>query len=436
MLSLAAKRILGLAAIAAGIAVIVLGVSQPNPFRATTTYWAEFNSVQGLGAIGRDIRMAGVNVGSIGSVERDGDDAVVELILSEDVPIHSDARADMRPHTLFEGSSFIDLSPGSPSAPRLQSGATIPIEQTSNYVTLDEALRVLRPEIRESLGDLAATGSKTLRGAAIGGIQRTLRNAPELSRRLKGPARTLQGSSRRELSGAIDGISRTVDALASREEQLLPIAQRLNRTTAALTVDGAAPLDATVAALPGALGELEAGAPELTSLVDRLDRLAAAVNPALPGLTEAVGEATPLLRRSIPVLRKVAPVIADLRLIAERLADAAPTLARLIRAVDPVSKVFGESVLPALVAPSRRGPPTYEQLLATFSAANAVFRPYQTPSQNPQGAGHLWNIATYYDSAGPFAGFPGAPTTTASCAEVRRLNPAAAQAMAARGECR
>lgn len=437
MLSKASKRVIGVAAIVGGVLVIALGISQPNPFRATTSYWAEFTSVQGLGAIGRDIRVAGVNVGEIGAVERDGDNAVVELIMDEPIPLHVDARADMRPHTLFEGSSFIELSPGSPSAPPLEPEETISIERTSNYVTLDEALRVLRPEIRESLGDLAETGSKTLRGQAIEGIQATLRNSPELSARIKGPARALQGSSGRELNGAISGMAKTVTAVASQEEQLIPLAQRLNRTAAALTIDGGQPLDATLATLPGALRELNDGAPELTALIDRIDRLAAEANPALPDLTEAVAETTPLLRRSIPVLGKVTPVIGDLRKISGRLAEASPTLAKLVRTLDPVTKVFGESVLPVLTQPSRRGPPTYEQLLATFTDADAVFRQYQTESQNPLGGGHLWNIGTYIEPSSPLApleeGLGGGSAT--SCADVRQVNVAAARDMEAAGLC-
>ena len=74
--------------------------------------------------------------------------------------LHRDATAAMRPHTLFEGSNFVDLSPGSPSAPLIEEGATIPRAQTRNYVTLDKALRVLRPDIRENLRTLAEVGSR------------------------------------------------------------------------------------------------------------------------------------------------------------------------------------------------------------------------------------------------------------------------------------
>ncbi len=434
MLSLGAKRLIGLGAIIAGILIVVLGVTKPNPAASTHVYWAEFDSAQGLGAIGRDIRVGGVNVGSIGAVERVGDDARIELILNEDIPVKTDARADMRPHTLFEGSSFIDLAPGSPSAELLEEEGTIAIERTSNYITLDEALRILRPEVRESLGDLAETGSETLQGEAIDGIQETLKNSPELTRALKGPARSLQGPGGDELGGAISGMSQTVDAVADRERDLIPLAQRLNRTTAALTVDSSVPLDATLAALPGALQELNDGAPELTGLVDRLDTFAGQVNPALPDFTEAVRQGTPLFARTIPVLRRATPLISDLRKVSGRLADASPTLTKLVRKLDPVTRDFGESVLPVLLQDSRNGPPTFEQLLTTFTAADGVFRPYQTPSQNPNGSGHLWNIGTYADPSGPFAGGFPAPSPLA-CARVSAVSSDAADAIRASGGC-
>ena len=71
MLSLAAKRMIGFGAIVAGVLIVILGVTQPNPFKDETTYKVEFTSAQGLGAIGRDVRVAGVNVGDIGEVKRD-----------------------------------------------------------------------------------------------------------------------------------------------------------------------------------------------------------------------------------------------------------------------------------------------------------------------------------------------------------------------------
>lgn len=441
MLSQGRKRIFGIAAIVAGIVIVALGVLRPNPLEEKHSYYAEFESAQGLGAIGRDVRLAGVNVGRIGSVEREGDNAVVELILTEDVPVHADARAEMRPHTLFEGSSFVELRPGTPGAPPLDEGGLIPREQTSNYVTLDEALRVLRPEIRQGLKVLARVGSRTLKGKAIEGIQRILKAGPELSRRTTGPVRALQGRGRRELAGTIAGFADTVDAIAGREEELVPMLNRLSRTTAALAVDEAQPFDAALANLPGVLAELRAGAPLLTDMVDRLDRLGVALTPALPGLTDAIDQATPLLDRSIPVLRGATPLIADLRLISRRIANASPDLKSLLRTLGPVVDDFGGSVLPALLEPSRQGAPAYQQLLATFTAATGVFRPYQTLEQNPLGSGHTWSIASYADSTGPLAAPPGAPgapeaaSKRAACADVEAISPKASRQLAVMGVC-
>src|SRR5699024_4666234 len=117
------------AVVAIGLAAIVLVALRPNPFRHTQDVWVRFDSVQGLGSIDRNVRVAGVNVGSIGTVERIGDDALVKLEIDPDIVVHSDAIAALRPHTLFEGSDFVDLQPGSPSAPPL-AGSTLPRSQT------------------------------------------------------------------------------------------------------------------------------------------------------------------------------------------------------------------------------------------------------------------------------------------------------------------
>ena len=238
MLSKAQKRLYGAGMIIVFVLIVVIGVSKPNPLKDSYSYLAVFDTVQGLGAIDRDVRVAGVKVGTVGEVERVGDDARAELILDEDFVIHEDARASMRPHTLFEGSNFVDLFPGSPSAPVLEQGGEIPVEQTEAYTTLDEALRVLKPEIRLNLRQLAEVGGETLQGPAIDGVQETLKNLPGLSRNLAPATRALGGANRRELASAISGISETVDAVAEKEAELIPFVQRYNRTVAALTVDG------------------------------------------------------------------------------------------------------------------------------------------------------------------------------------------------------
>lgn len=440
--SLAAKRVAGIATLVLGVLVIVLGVTKPKPFADEFVYWAEFDSAQGLGQIDRDVRIAGVKVGTIGEVEREGDDIRAELILSEDHVLHEDARVDMRPHTLFEGSNFVDVSPGSPSAPVLEPGATIPIEQTTNYVTLDEALRVLRPEIRTSLRDLAEVGSKTLRGEAIEGVQQTLRGGPDLTRALAPAMRAAQGSTRTELSGSIQGLSRTVDAVAEREEDLIPLARRARATTAALATDGAEPLDHALVALPVALSELEATAPVAADLVDRLDRLAVAVTPALPDLALASRDAVPVLERAIPVLFRATPVIRDARQLATRLGKAKGGLIEMFNLLPPSLKQFIRA-LEVINQTTVHGAPAYRQLVAAFVGFDGIFSGYQTEAQNPGAPGHALRIGTLVgDDAfdGVFDPFPrgtsGEPAEkVVSCADVRKVSARAARELEANGAC-
>jgi phospholipid/cholesterol/gamma-HCH transport system substrate-binding protein len=440
--SLAAKRIAGVLTIAALGLAIVIGVTKPNPFAESHTYWAVFDTAQGLGKIDRDVRVAGIKVGTMKEVERVGDDVRVELVLSEDFTIHSDARVDMRPHTLFEGSNFVDLRPGSPSAPVLEPGGEIPIEQTSNYTTLDEALRVLRPSIRTRLRDLAEVGSNTLRGQAIEGTQATLKAAPDLTKSLAPAARAAQGSNRVELTGAIQGVAETVDDVAQRENDLVPLLQGLSGTAAGLGTDSGAPLDAALVALPGALRELEATAPQLTRTVDALDRLAVEILPALPDLELAARELTPVLEKSIPVLERATPLVEDARLIASRLGKAREGLVQMFDLLPRTLGLFDEA-LEVITDISPLGASNATQLVAGgFTSLDASFRAYQTQTQNPIAPGHQLRIGTEFDFESIIEDLQNLPFRRSasgggppSCEAVGDVSKEAAQSMEYAGMC-
>ena len=78
------------------------------------------------------VRIAGVNVGKVQSVRSVGDAAEVTFTVDEEgQPIREDAQVEIRPRIFLEGNFFLDLKPGSPSAPELPDGGVIPITQTS-----------------------------------------------------------------------------------------------------------------------------------------------------------------------------------------------------------------------------------------------------------------------------------------------------------------
>ncbi len=424
------RRFLGIGMIAVVAIGIVLAATKPNPFVDRTTIWAEFESVHGLGSIDRDIRVAGVNEGEIGEVVRLGDDALVELQVSDEIVVHSDAQVELRPHTLFEGSAFVDLHPGSPSAPVIGEGDTIDRANTRVYVSFDEALRVLREPVRERLRELVEVGAEALGDEAPESLQRTLRGAPELTRELGPTARALQGPGGVELSRAIAGAAETVDALARRESSLAPLAERANRTLAALEIDGAEPLDRALAALPGSLETLRDRGDLLTALIDRTGDLAVELRPALAELAPALDGFQPILREATPALRRAVPLVRGIATVLRRATSAAPSFTRLLDTLAPGTDLLAARVLPALQRDTKLGMPQYMQLISGFAAGNAALRPYQTEAQGLLGAGHMIRLGAYFDPAGSTMLGDVVP-----CDAIAELDPAVAAALKSVGFC-
>src|SRR5918995_2756963 len=130
------------------IAIIFILVFTIGPYLAFTKhvpftgYGYEVNATFSNSAnisVNSPIRIAGVDVGKVIGTERDGDNTKVTFTVdSSGRPIHDDAFAAIRPRIFLEGNFFIELDPGSPSAPELDSGGTIPVSRTPTAVQLAE----------------------------------------------------------------------------------------------------------------------------------------------------------------------------------------------------------------------------------------------------------------------------------------------------------
>src|SRR5262249_19569500 len=99
------------------------------------------------------VRVAGVNVGSVTGVRTaPGGNAVITMSLDDSaLPIHRDATLKIRPRIFLEGNFFVDLKPGSPSAPDMPSGGMVPLANTATPVQLDQILSTLDSPTRADL---------------------------------------------------------------------------------------------------------------------------------------------------------------------------------------------------------------------------------------------------------------------------------------------
>jgi len=113
----------GLIAVALIVAATVIGFTKNNPFYAPYKMTAVFQTANNLKP-NSPVRIAGVEVGKVKKVEAiaGGTGAArVEIeILDKGLPIHTDATLKIRPRVFLEGNFFVDISPGSPSAPILE----------------------------------------------------------------------------------------------------------------------------------------------------------------------------------------------------------------------------------------------------------------------------------------------------------------------------
>ncbi|QEC50175.1 MCE family protein [Baekduia soli] len=202
------------------------------------------------------VRIAGVNIGKVSKVEAyKGGDGTASLVTMEidkaGLPIHKDATAKVRSRIFLEGNEFVDLSPGTPAAPTISDGDTLPITQTSAPVQLDQVLSALQSNTREDLKRLLegygtaltykptaaddVTQDPEVKGkTAAEALNASIDHAPGALRGAAIVNDAFLGLQRHDLSGVVTNTAKVTKALARDEDSLKGLVTNLNTTMAAL----------------------------------------------------------------------------------------------------------------------------------------------------------------------------------------------------------
>ncbi len=287
------------------------------------------------------VRIAGVGVGKVSSIERNGKAGLVTMeIESQGLPIHEDATLKIRPRIFLEGNWFIELQPGSPSAPTVPSGHTIPITQTADPVQIDQVLDALDTDTRANLQKFLINFGEALtrkpnaaedaeqdpevRGLdAAQALNKTYTRAPEA---LRGGAiinQALGGTSTHDLSELIASVGKVTTALNVHEQQLGELIENFNTFLGALAAQSVA-LTTVVGELPKTLHGIDRG---LASLDASFAPTRAFAHDILPGLRNTPATVTAVLPWIEQVQASLAP--SELGGVAKGLAAATPSLAKL-----------------------------------------------------------------------------------------------------------
>jgi phospholipid/cholesterol/gamma-HCH transport system substrate-binding protein len=267
-----------------------------------------------------DVRISGVKVGTVKTLERDGNTTRATLQIDPRfAPIHSDSASILRQKSLL-GETYVELTPGLKGSPTLKDGATLSPGHVAQTVQLDEIFRTFDPTTRAAFRTWMDQQGRAFQGRgadlndALGNLTPFVHDAGQVVAILN-----QQSSDTRRL---VRDTGVVFQALTERDGQLAQLITNSNRvfeTTAARNSE----LQQIFTIFPTFLNEARATTTRVTSF---------AVN------------ANPLITQLRPAARELSPTLIQLH-------GLAPDLKGLFRALGP------------LITASRRGLPALEGVL-------------------------------------------------------------------------
>lgn len=336
---------------------------KPKGYRVNVLFASEAAQL----STGADVRIAGVRVGDVKSIDRSirGTDAVIQLD-PEFAPLEADSRAIIRFKTLL-GESFVELTPGTREGPELPENGRLPTAQVQPVETVDEVLGAFdeptRRDFRVFLGDLS--GALDERGpdvnSAIGNAAPTVEELQALVELLDRQEPAVRGLVRdggialgsvarrgRDVRRLVVAGNRVLGTTAARNrgltatvDELPPLLREMRKALVEIdktSQDAAPTLRALRPVAPLVRPGLEATnqlAPELHGLFRELDPVLESAQDGLPAAQRVVESARPLMRILDPAVRELVPVV---QLIESYKLDLVTALAKVAAATEGTYK--------------------------------------------------------------------------------------------------
>ena len=368
----------GMTPLAAGVVGLVVllvliyfGFTKANPFHSATEVKAAFKTVNDLKE-GSQVRVAGVTVGKVKSIEsvtggKSGEGAIVTMeVEDKGLPLHEDMTMKVRPRIFLEGNWFVDVSPGSPSAPLYEEGDMVPVQQTAAPVQFGQVLTALQSDTREDLQIVldeygrALCGKdvkKECRSAGAAGYNRSIEYWEPAFKNSAIVNQAMLGEEEHDLSNYIKGADRFARGINRDPEALKSLITDLATTAQAFAADEQK-LSDTIEELP------------LTLIAGR--RALGELNEAFPPLRRLVADLRPTVRASGPALDAQYPLIQQLRKFVSE-----PELKGLVRDL--------RRTVPDLVELNEGGVGLQQELRLLSSCATNVIVPWRNDKiQDPQ----------------------------------------------------
>ncbi len=287
-----------------------------------------------------DVRISGVNVGKIKGINPEQDRVLVTVELEADyAPVPIDTRAILRTKTLLS-EGYIDLTPGSPDAPKIEENGVLPASNVADSGELDKLLSTFDPKTRKALRNWLDQNAVAVKGrgpdlnmafAYLAPLTDNLNRILEILNRddealklfVKNGAEVFAALSQSGRIGSLVENANTVLAVTATNSSQLAETVRLlpkflDEATATLVradrfADDTDPLVAKLMPVADSLRPVMADtkeiAPDLKRIMEQLGPLFDASRKGLPALDKTIDNSRPLLAQLYPFLLTFNPMV-------------------------------------------------------------------------------------------------------------------------------
>jgi virulence factor Mce-like protein len=344
----------------------------------------------GLLVPGADVRIAGVDVGKVSSVQARGVNSLVTMNLERQyAPRPRDTRAILRQKTLL-GEAYVELSAGNGAGPKLADGAMIPSSQVQATQQLDQVLGTFDRPTQQALQAFLSGSGVALagRGTEISNALGNFDPAVIELQALVGELNQQRGDLRRLISGSATVLG-TVGKRSGDLESLITAGDQVFSATAAQRSQ----LIATVNAMPPFLSQLRTTLSTLNGTLGIAKPSLDALRPVAPLLTPALSDVVALSGPAVRLLHE-APSLIDAA------TSALPQVTAFSRAFHPAV----DALLPAVreVAPTISFIGLYNRELVTAMANLAADLEATAPAATPGGSTHYLRAISMIGSESVF----------------------------------
>ena len=230
---------------------------------------AEFQTAQAVTpGQGQAVTIAGAKVGEVASVELKHGIAIVSMkVTPKYAHFYKNATLLIRPKTQLQDIT-IEVSPGDPSAGKLKSGETLPLQQTAPNVNFDEFLAGLDAETRAYLRLLLAGAGKGFEnnGTAFAATLKRFEPAARLGREIQHEL----AKRSENISHSIHNFRLLMEALGTKDKQIAELVDSSNAVFQTFAKEDAN-FEATLKLLPGALNKTGKALGKVGEASDQVD---------------------------------------------------------------------------------------------------------------------------------------------------------------------